>query len=210
MIKPQNLRIFPSLDGEEKPQEEKKGKPDVFSAGPDEMFLNNNSIYIKGVINDNTAKDFLAKYSALLFNFAEKGTPQEKAVVKVYINSPGGLCHSTLSIIDVIGMSEIPIVTIATGFCASAATLILASGHVRMAMENATIHSHFASGGSPRQDVRDVEIETKELKRINNLMFKLLSKRTGRTVKAVKEFFDRDSYLTPKKAKAFGIIDKII
>jgi len=108
-------------------------------------------------------------------------------------------------------MVRAPVSTIAVGVTASMGTVLLAAGTkgYRYALPHATIHMHPA-GGSTQGYAPDVEIQYKELKRVEELLHELMSRHTGQSVEQITTDFDRDRYMTAKEAVEYGMVDKIL
>jgi ATP-dependent Clp protease protease subunit len=90
-------------------------------------------------------------------------------------------------------------------------TVLLAAGTPgqRYALPNATVHMHPA-GGSAQGYAPDVEIQYKELKRVEDLLHKLLSKHTGQTAEQIASDFERDRFMTAEEAVEYGLVDQIL
>jgi ATP-dependent Clp protease protease subunit len=101
--------------------------------------------------------------------------------------------------------------TIAVGSTASMATVLLAAGvkGKRSALPNATIHMHPAGGGS-RGYAQDVEIQARELLRMNRKIHHILAHHTGQTPERIAADFERDRYLTAPEAVEYGILDEVL
>ncbi|MBP8251855.1 MAG: ATP-dependent Clp protease proteolytic subunit [Herpetosiphon sp.] len=131
--------------------------------------------------------------------------------ISLYINSPGGEVNAGLAIYDTMQMVTPDIATWCLGFAGSMATPLLAGGTKgkRFSLPNSTIHMHPAGGGA-RGYAPDVEIQIKELLRLQNIVRNLLVKHTGQTLERVSRDFDRDLFMTPEQAKEYRIIDEIM
>nr|WP_041306791.1 ATP-dependent Clp protease proteolytic subunit [Herpetosiphon llansteffanensis] len=130
--------------------------------------------------------------------------------ISIYINSPGGEVNAGLAIYDTMQMVSPDIATWCVGFAGSMATPVLAGGTKgkRYSLPNSTIHMHPAGGGA-RGYAPDVEIQIKELLRLQNIVRGLLAKDTGQPIERIARDFDRDLFMTPEQAKEYGIIDEI-
>jgi len=131
--------------------------------------------------------------------------------IHMYINCPGGVVYHGLAIYDTMQQVQAPVSTIAVGVTASMGTVLLAAGteEYRYALPHATIHMHPA-GGSAQGYAPDVEIQYKELKRVEDLIHQLLSDHTGQTVEQIAADFDRDRYMTAEEAVEYGLVDQIL
>lgn len=129
----------------------------------------------------------------------------------LYVNSPGGSVTAGLAIYDTMHHIRPHVATVCLGMAASMATIILAGGEKgkRFSLPNSTIHMHPALGGF-RGSGPDVEIQARELLRLQNLGRELMARDTGQPVDKIARDFDRDAYMTPIQAKEYGIIDEIL
>ncbi len=161
-------------------------------------------IFLGEMIDDHVANLVIAQ---LLFLEAE----DPKKEIKLYINSPGGSVTSALAIYDTMQYVKPDVMTVCIGQAASAAAVLLAAGAVgkRMSLPNARVMIHQVMGGVEGQ-VRDVEIQTKEMVRIKHQINDILVKHTGQTLKKIETDTDRDFFMAPEEAKNYGIIDKVI
>jgi ATP-dependent Clp protease protease subunit len=101
--------------------------------------------------------------------------------------------------------------TIAVGSTASMSTVLLAGGTKgkRGALPNATVHMHPAGGGS-RGYAQDVEIQARELLRMNKKIHHILAHHTGQPMDRIEHDFERDRYLTAAEAVEYGLIDEVL
>ncbi len=155
-------------------------------------------------INDQVANLIVAQ---LLF--LNREDPERD--IHLYINSPGGHVYPGLAIYDTIQMIQAPVATFAVGWTASMGTVLLAAGTKgkRYALPHATIHMHPAGGGAHGY-TPDVRIQVRELERIENLLFHILSKHTGQPISRIRADFERDYYMNALQAKEYGIVDEVI
>lgn len=166
--------------------------------------LKDRIIFLGTEIDDTTANTIIAQ---LLF--LEASDPNKD--IYIYINSPGGSVSSTIAIYDTIQYIRSDVSTICVGMAASGAALILASGtkEKRFTLPNSRIMLHQPLGGAKGQ-VTDIEIQTKELKRIKDTINHILTYHTGQQLERVEKDTDRDFYLTAKESKDYGIVDEVI
>ena len=131
--------------------------------------------------------------------------------ISLYINCPGGIVYHGLAIYDTMQQVRAPISTIAIGVTASMGTVLLAAGTkgYRYALPHATIHMHPA-GGSTQGYAPDVEIQYKELKRVEDLLHELLAHHTGQPVERIAAVFDRDRFMTAEEAVEYGLADQVL
>ena len=161
-------------------------------------------IFLGEGIDDHVANLVIAQ---LLFLAAEDA----KKEIKLYINSPGGSVTAALAIYDTMQFVQPDVVTVCIGQAASAAAVLLAAGAAgkRMSLPNARMMIHQVMGGVEGQ-VRDVEIQTKEMVRIKHQINNILVKHTGQNLKRIESDTDRDFFMAPDEARTYGIIDKVI
>jgi ATP-dependent Clp protease protease subunit len=161
-------------------------------------------IFLGEPIDDHVANLVIAQ---LLFLQAE----DPKKDISIYINSPGGSVTSALAIYDTMQFIKPDVTTVCVGQAASAAAVLLASGATgkRMSLPNARVMLHQVMGGVEGQ-VRDVEIQTKEMVRIKHQINNILVKHTGQNLKRIEADTDRDFFMAPDEAKSYGLIDKVI
>ena len=155
-------------------------------------------------INDQTSNLIVAQ---LLF--LEREDPDKD--INLYINSPGGVITSGLAIYDTMGLISCDVATICVGMAASMATVLLTSGAKgkRYALANSTIHMHQAIGGAQGQ-ASDIEIQAREILRLQDKIRTILSDNTGQDYDKVARDTDRDYYLSPETALEYGIIDEVL
>ena len=131
--------------------------------------------------------------------------------ISMYINSPGGVVYSGLAIYDTMQSISNPISTFAVGVTASMATVLLAAGTPgqRYALPHATAHMHPAGGGAQGY-TPDVEIQFKEMKRLQDTMHHIISKHTGQSVQKIADDFERDRWMDALAAKEYGLVDEVM
>ena len=122
-----------------------------------------------------------------------------------------GEIYPGLAIYDTMQQVQAPISTIAVGWTASLGTVLLAAGMKgrRYALPHATVHMHPAGGGA-RGYAPDVEIQARELLRMQDLLKNLLASHTGQSVERITRDFDRDYFMNAQEAVEYGIIDEVL
>ncbi len=166
--------------------------------------LKEHIIFIGTPINDQVANLVVAQLLYLASEDPEKP-------ISLYINCPGGIIYHGLAIYDTMQHIPAPVHTYAVGVTASMGTVLLAAGEEghRYALPHATVHMHPA-GGSAQGYAPDVEIQYKELKRVEDLLHNLLAQHTGQTAEQIASDFDRDRYMTAEEAVEYGLVDQIL
>jgi ATP-dependent Clp protease protease subunit len=160
-------------------------------------------IFLGDSIDDNLANLVIAQ---LLFLDSED--PEKD--INLYINSPGGLITSGLAIYDTMQLVRAPVSTICVGMAASMAAVLLAAGHPgkRYALPHSRIMIHQGSGGF-RGSTPDVFIQVKEMETLVNANHELLARHTGQSIDKIVRDTERDYFMSPEAAKAYGIIDAV-
>ena len=168
------------------------------------LLLKERIVFLGTPINDQVANLIVAQLLWL-----DRENPDKE--IQMYINSPGGEIYPGLAIYDTMQAVRSPISTIAVGWTASLGTVLLAAGRKerRYALPHATIHMHPAGGGA-RGYAPDVEIQYKELKRMQDLLHKILARHTGQAVSKIADDFDRDYFMDAHKAVEYGLIDEVL
>jgi ATP-dependent Clp protease protease subunit len=168
------------------------------------LLLKERIIFLGTPINDQVANLIVAQ---LLF--LDRENPDKE--IQLYINSPGGEIYPGLAIYDTMQMLRAKVSTIAVGWTASMGTVLLAAGEKehRYALPHATIHMHPAGGGA-RGYAPDVEIQYKELKRMQDLLHNILAHHTQQSPEKIAEDFDRDFFMDAERAVEYGIIDQVL
>ncbi len=168
------------------------------------LLLKQRIIFVGTPITDQVANLAVAQLLYLASEDADKP-------ISMYINCPGGMVYHGLAVYDTMQQVQPPVATYAIGVTASMGTMLLAAGTkgYRYALPHATIHMHPA-GGSTQGYAPDVEIQYKELKRIEDLLHELLALHTGQSVEQIAADFDRDRFMTAEEAVEYGLVDEVL
>ncbi len=160
-------------------------------------------IFLGTPINDEVANNVMAQLIFLEYENPEKD-------ITLYINSPGGYVSAGLAIYDTMQHVRPNIATICIGSCASMAAVLLAAGTKgkRYALPHSRIMLHQPSGAATGQST-DIQITAKEIVRTKDTLTEIVAKHTGKGIDEVRAKTDRDFYMGPEEAKAFGVIDEI-
>lgn len=137
------------------------------------------------------------------------GNDEQK--VRIFLNSRGGLVVGLISIIDTINMIQNEVEITCIGQAASCGAILLSNGTKgkRFISKNSRVLLHQLSSGSYGH-VKDIEIDSKELNRLNETIIKILSKNTGQSINKLKNDMNRDLWLNAEEAVRYGLADKII
>ena len=166
----------------------------------------------KIIINQEVSDDLLEKVCMMIlrWNKDDKGLSQEKRnPICIYVNSSGGDVILSMNILDVIKNSITPVITVGFGICASMASYILASGHIRYCFNNTVVLYHdgqtgYVSSGNKGKDIQKFYDE------LDNRMAKFMIENTKMSAEFLEEIKDREYYIFADEAKKHGIVDKII
>lgn len=172
---------------------------DVFS-----RLMMDRIIFLGCPIDDDVANIIQAQ---LLF--LESNDP--KADIMLYINSPGGMVYSGLGIYDTMQTIQPDVATICTGMAASMASILLAAGAKgkRSALPHSRVMIHQPMGGAQGQ-ASDIEITAREILKLKDELYSILSDHTGNTLSKITADADRDYWMTSAEALEYGMIDNII
>src|SRR3954447_21958088 len=129
----------------------------------------------------------------------------------LYINSPGGSVYAGLAIYDTMQFVKPDVQTICVGIAMSMGSLLQRAGAKgkRMALPNSRILIHQVSGGFQGQGT-DIEIQAREVIGLKRRLEEIYSLHTGKPVEDVSRDMERDFFLSPEEAKAYGLIDSVI
>merc|ERR1711937_1086509 len=131
--------------------------------------------------------------------------------IKLFINSPGGSVTAGMAIYDAISICHAKVQTLCFGLAASMGAFLLGAGikGKRYSMPNSRIMIHQPLGGSSGAAV-DIEIQAREIMYHKANLNRIMAEYTGQSIEKIEEDTDRDRYMSPLEAKAYGIIDNII
>ncbi len=162
------------------------------------------------VLLGTPVEDQIANVLIAQLLFLEHEDPERD--IWLYINSPGGSITAGLAIYDTMQMIRCDVATVCVGMSASMGTILLAGGAKgkRYSLPHSTIHMHPAGIGRIGGYAPDVEIQARELLRMQQVIRELMSRDTGQQLERVSRDFDRDLYMDPMQAKEYGIIDEVL
>jgi ATP-dependent Clp protease protease subunit len=131
--------------------------------------------------------------------------------ISMYINSPGGVVTSGLSIYDTMQYIKPKVSTLVIGQAASMGSLLLTAGEkgMRFSLPNSRIMVHQPSGGYQGQ-ATDIMIHAQETQKLKDRLNQIYVKHTGQTFEAVVDALERDNFMDPEQAKDWGLIDEIV
>ena len=161
-------------------------------------------VFLTGPVDDHVASLITAQF---LFLEAENPTKD----ISFYINSPGGIISSGLAVYDTIQYISPSVSTLCIGQAASMGSLLLAAGAEgqRFSVPNARIMIHQPSGGFSGQ-AADVEIHAREILSLRSRLNDIYVRHTKQALSKIEDAMDRDKFLSPEEAKAFGLVDEVV
>lgn len=170
----------------------------------DEMLVHR-EVECVGPINEDSVNSLI-----LQLRYLERTEPGEE--ITIYINSPGGEVSSGLALYDVMKAVRCPIRTVCMGLAASMGAVLFASGDTREMLTHSRvmIHDPLIAGNGIRGSATYLDAQVKDLMNTRELIARILSEHTHRTVEEVLERTSRDTYFYAEEAIAFGLADKII
>ncbi len=161
-------------------------------------------IFLSGQVNDQISTLIVAQ---LLFLESE----DPKKDIYFYINSPGGVVTSGLAMYDTMQYIKPDVSTLCIGQAASMGSLLLCAGTKgkRFCLPHSRIMIHQPSGGYQGQ-ATDIEIHAQETLALKKKLNEIYAKHTGQPLEVIERSMERDNFMSPQKAKEFGLIDEVI
>jgi ATP-dependent Clp protease, proteolytic subunit ClpP len=172
---------------------------DIFS-----RLLNDRIIMLCDEVNDTTASLVVAQLLYL------EGADPDKDI-NLYINSPGGSVTAGLAIYDTMNYVKCDVSTICIGIAASMGSFLLSAGAKgkRFATPNSEIMIHQPSGGT-RGQASDIKIQAEHMMKTRERLNRMLAEHTGQPIEIIERDTDRDNFMSPEQAQAYGLIDAIV
>jgi ATP-dependent Clp protease protease subunit len=163
-------------------------------------------IMLNGPVEDIMANTIVAQ---LLF--LESENPDKE--ISLFINSPGGVITSGMSIYDTMQFIKCDVATYVMGQACSMGSFLAQAGTAgkRYMLPYARHMIHQPSGGA-RGMQSDIEIQYKEITKMKDVLTKLYVKHNtkGKTYAEFERDMDRDTFMSAEEALEYGLIDKII
>ena len=166
--------------------------------------LKDRIVMLSGEVNDAVASSIVAQ-----FLFLEAEDPEKD--IYFYINSPGGVITSGMSIFDTMNYIKPDVCSICIGQAASMGAFLLSSGAKgkRYSLPNSRIMIHQPLGGAQGQ-ATDIQIQAKEIQRFKDILNELLASQTGQSIEVIEKDTDRDFFMSATEAKKYGLVDEVI
>jgi ATP-dependent Clp protease protease subunit len=172
---------------------------DVFS-----RLMMDRIIFLGDAVNDQVANIIQAQLLFLQSTDAQRD-------IQIYINSPGGSVYAGLGIYDTMQYIAPDVATICTGMAASMGAVLLVAGAKgkRAALKHARVMIHQPSGGA-QGVASDMEINLREMMKLKEELYTIISEHSGQSYEWVEKSSDRDYWMRAAEAKEFGMIDEVL
>ena len=171
---------------------------DVFS-----RLMMDRIIFLGTEVNDYTANVIQAQL--LYLDSADSDRD-----ISLYLNTPGGSVYAGLGIYDTMQFINAKVATICTGMAASMGAVLLVAGEkgMRAALPHSRVMIHQPMGGIQGQ-ASDIEITAREILKLKEELYQIISDHSGQDMKKIMADADRDYWMTAQEALDYGMIDKI-
>jgi ATP-dependent Clp protease, protease subunit len=191
------------------PETEEK-VPDILeeikNAPISKKFLEQRKIFLWGPVMDDSAKEIVSKLMYL-----EMIDPGKE--ITFYINSPGGVITSGMTIYDTMKMISSPVATVCMGMAASMGSLLLCAGQKgrRFVWPSGKVMIHQPSiGGQIVATATDIKIHAEEIRKTKDKLNRILADECSQPLEKIVQDTDRDYYMTAEEAVKYGIVDSIV
>lgn len=161
-------------------------------------------IFLTGAIDDHVASLICAQLLYL-----ESESPNKD--ISFYINSPGGVVTSGMSVYDTMQYVRCDVSTVCVGQAASMGSLLLTAGakDKRFVLPNARVMVHQPHGGAQGQ-AADIEIQAREILALRARLNQIYVQHTGQPIDVIERAMDRDKFFTAEEAAEFGLVDSVV
>jgi ATP-dependent Clp protease protease subunit len=161
-------------------------------------------VFVVGQVEDHMANLIVAQLLYL-----ESENPDKD--IHLYINSPGGVVTAGMSIYDTMQFIRPDVSTICVGQAASMGALLLAGGakEKRFCLPHSRMMIHQPLGGFQGQ-ATDIDIHAREVLKLRDALNAVLARHTGQDIEKIARDTDRDNFMGPEEAVAFGLVDKVL
>ena len=171
---------------------------DVFS-----RLMMDRIIFLGTEVNDYTANVIQAQLLYLDSVDSERD-------INIYLNTPGGSVYAGLGIYDTMQFIGSRVATICTGMAASMGAVLLVAGEkgMRAALPHSRVMIHQPLGGIQGQ-ASDIEITAREILKLKDELYQIISDHSGQAVEKIRQDADRDYWMKAQEALEYGMIDKV-
>jgi len=161
-------------------------------------------IFLVGGVEDHMANLIVAQLLYL-----ESENPDKD--IHLYINSPGGVVTSGMSIYDTMQFIKPDVSTLCIGQAASMGAVLLAGGAAgkRFILPHSRVMIHQPLGGFQGQ-ASDIDIHAREILKIRSELNRVLAHHTGQDLETIEKDTDRDNFMDAETAKAYGLVDEVL
>jgi len=170
--------------------------------------LSNRTIWINEEIDRNLTQEII--HYIIKWNRDDKGIPEmDRKPIRLLFDSQGGDLDAQAAICSAIELSKTPVIGVAVGLVASAASLIYLSCHVRLAFKSSYFILHKGSAalsGDYENIISSIEDYKKEI----NKMISFIIEKSKYTKEEVEEHINKDWYVRAQEALEKGMVDEII
>jgi ATP-dependent Clp protease protease subunit len=159
------------------------------------------------MLNDEVNKDSAALVIAQLLFLESQDSEKD---ICLYINSPGGVVTDGLAILDTMRHLKCDVQTVCMGMAASMGAVLLVAGEqgMRAALPHSRVMIHQPLGGIQGQ-ASDIEITAKEILKLKDELYQIISDKSGKSMEQIRQDADRDHWMTAAEALEYGMIDKV-
>lgn len=160
-------------------------------------------IFLGTEVNDYTANVIQAQLLYLDSVDSERD-------INIYLNTPGGSVYAGLGIYDTMQFISSRVATICTGMAASMGAVLLVAGEkgMRAALPHSRVMIHQPLGGIQGQ-ASDIEITAREILKLKDELYQIISDHSGQTMEKIRQDADRDYWMKAQEALEYGMIDKV-
>jgi ATP-dependent Clp protease protease subunit len=168
-----------------------------------ERLLEARTILIHGEVTSKLAQDVTAQLLAM--------AADADADITVFLHSEGGHVEAGDTIHDMIRFVKPRVRMIGTGWVASAGVHIYLAvpKEDRFALPNTRFMIHQPMGGGYGR-ASDIRIEAEELLRTRERLNRSIAEATGQPLEKVAQDTDRNFWMGPEEARAYGIVGRVI
>ncbi|HWA21509.1 MAG TPA: ATP-dependent Clp protease proteolytic subunit [Caulobacterales bacterium] len=185
-------------------QEDEKAGPEAAApAIVEKALFKSRVVLLTGEVNDVQARRVTERLLALA------GDSEDP--ITLVVSSPGGHVESGDMIHDIIGFIKPKVNMLGAGWVASAGALIYCAvpKAQRFCLPNTRFLLHEPRGGIGGM-ASDIEIQAREIIRMRERLNKIFADATGQSIEQVKKDTDRDHWMLPQEALAYGLVGKVV
>ena len=131
--------------------------------------------------------------------------------INLFVNCPGGEVYAGLAIYDTMQYIRAPVHTNCVGIAMSMGSIILMAGEKghRVALPNSRVMIHAGSAGF-RGNTPDLEVQAREVLALRDILEGIYARHTGHTLEKLRRDMERDNFMNPDEAMAYGLIDRVV